>query len=65
MAGNGSAYLLLQRGRGVGREVLAARLGTALNTSERAVDSHIKNLRKKLGEGHIETVHGLGYRYVA
>ena len=59
------AGLLLKRGRGVGREVLAARLGTALDTSERAVDSHIKNLRKKRGEGHIETVHGLGYRYVA
>jgi two-component system response regulator ChvI len=36
--------------------------------SERTVDSHIKRLRKKLGEldpefSAIETVHGLGYRY--
>jgi len=26
------------------------------------VDSHIKNLRHKLGRGYIETVRGVGYR---
>ncbi len=29
---------------------------------ERIVDTHIKNLRKKLGAGYIETVRGVGYR---
>ena len=29
---------------------------------ERVVDSHIKNLRHKLGAGYIETVRGVGYR---
>ncbi len=29
---------------------------------ERIVDSHIKNLRHKMGTGHIETVRGRGYR---
>ena len=29
---------------------------------ERVVDSHIKNLRKKLGVDYIETVRGVGYR---
>lgn len=29
---------------------------------ERVVDTHIKNLRKKLGIGFIETVRGVGYR---
>ena len=29
---------------------------------ERIVDSHIKNLRHKIGEGVIETVRGRGYR---
>jgi two-component system response regulator VanR len=29
---------------------------------ERIVDSHIKNLRHKVGEGVIETVRGRGYR---
>lgn len=37
---------------------------------ERTVDSHIKNLRKKLGEqakewSFIETVYGVGYKFVA
>ena len=29
---------------------------------ERIVDSHIKNLRHKIGEGVIETIRGRGYR---
>lgn len=29
---------------------------------ERIVDSHIKNLRRKIGEDYIETVRGVGYR---
>ena len=29
---------------------------------ERVVDSHIKNLRRKLGRDYIETVRGVGYR---
>ena len=29
---------------------------------ERIVDSHIKNLRKKLERDYIETVRGVGYR---
>ncbi len=34
-------------------------------TLERTVDTHVTNLRRKLGEAHgIETVHGVGYRYV-
>lgn len=31
---------------------------------DRVVDSHIKNLRQKIGEGYIETVRGLGYRAI-
>lgn len=31
---------------------------------DRVVDSHIKNLRQKIGEGYIETVRGMGYRAI-
>jgi DNA-binding response OmpR family regulator len=35
---------------------------------DRSVDSHIKNLRKKLeapsGQNMIETVYGIGYRFI-
>lgn len=38
----------------------------AMMVTERTVDAHIKNLREKLGEfaKHIETVRGVGYRFV-
>ena len=29
---------------------------------ERVVDTHVKNLRHKLGNDYIETVRGVGYR---
>lgn len=32
--------------------------------SDRAVDCHIKRLRKKIGADRIETVYGLGYKFV-
>ena len=61
-------------------QLLASRPGQTLNRSQlledlhgtassfdRSVDSHIKNLRKKLesatGTGMIETVYGIGYRF--
>jgi two-component system alkaline phosphatase synthesis response regulator PhoP len=42
--------------------------GTAGDSFDRSVDSHIKNLRKKLdtnieGREYIETVYGIGYRF--
>ena len=45
------------------REVLLAKLwGYDFFGDERVVDSHIKNLRHKLGIDCIETVRGVGYR---
>jgi len=29
--------------------------------SANAVDAHLKNIRKKIGEGYIETIHSIGY----
>ena len=50
-------------GRVYSREVLLARLwGYDFYGDERVVDSHIKNLRRKLGGDYIETVRGVGYR---
>ena len=44
-------------------------LGYSYEGMERTIDSHIKNIRKKLGvargePGYIETVYGVGYRLV-
>lgn len=45
-------------------ELLAALGGLERGTDERAVDAHVKNLRRKLGgcDGSLETVRGVGYR---
>ena len=50
-------------GRVFTREMLLSRLwGYDFFWDERVVDSHIKNLRHKLGRDYIETVRGVGYR---
>ena len=50
-------------GRVFTREMLLAKLwGYDFYGDERVVDSHIKNLRHKLGIDCIETVRGVGYR---
>ena len=55
--------LLAVPGRVFTREMLLSRLwGYDFYGDERIVDSHIKNLRRKLGRDYIETVRGLGYR---
>ena len=54
---------LASPGRVFTREMLLAKLwGYDFFGDERVVDSHIKNLRHKLGRDYIETVRGVGYR---
>ena len=62
-------YLLASRaGQTFTREQLLEDLHGAASSLDRSVDSHIKNLRKKLeiasGEPMIETVYGIGYRFI-
>ena len=55
--------LISRPGRVFTREVLLDLLwGYDFFGDERVVDSHIKNLRHKLGGDYIETVRGVGYR---
>lgn len=55
--------LLLNQGRVLTRSVLLGQLWNYdFIGDERIVDSHIKNLRKKLNRDYIETVRGVGYR---
>ncbi|MDL1910053.1 response regulator transcription factor [Chloroflexi bacterium CFX6] len=62
-------HLLASRpGQTLTREQLLDDLHGAASSMDRSVDSHIKNLRKKIetasGESMIETVYGIGYRFV-
>ena len=55
--------LLAAPGRVFTREMLLAKLwGYDFYGDERIIDSHIKNLRRKLSRDYIETVRGVGYR---
>jgi two-component system alkaline phosphatase synthesis response regulator PhoP len=44
-------------------ELVEQALGYEYEGMERTLDSHIKNLRKKIGSDYIETVFGVGYRF--
>jgi len=63
------ATLMSQPGRIFSRaQLLNAAHGVAFESYERAIDSHIRNLRRKLERGddktdYIVTVHGVGYKF--
>jgi two-component system alkaline phosphatase synthesis response regulator PhoP len=58
--------LIRNRARVVTRDTILARLWDYdADVETRTVDVHVRSLRRKLGEEHIETVVGLGYRYRA
>ena len=44
-------------------QLLDALRGEAFESYERAIDAHVKNIRRKIGAHHIETVFGVGYRF--
>ena len=46
-------------------ELLDCTVGTSVIVTERNIDTHIKSVRRKLGErgAQIETVRGIGYRF--
>ena len=63
------AVLAAQPGRVFSRaQLLTAARGVAFESYERAIDSHIRNLRRKLQANsaepeYIQTVHGIGYKF--
>ncbi len=55
--------LLQNQGRVLSRQTLLNRVWSYdFYGDERIVDTHIKNLRKKLGVNYIETIRGVGYQ---
>ncbi len=65
------ALLVREAGRVVSREVLAEEgLGRSLGAFDRRIETHITQIRRKLGQlpdgsPRIQTVRGAGYQYVA
>ncbi len=64
-------YLIEHRGKVLPRETLLTSIWEySPNVTTRTVDTHILNVRKKLGDSaqnprFIETLHGVGYRFIA
>lgn len=55
--------LLQSQGKVLSRQSLLNQIwGYDFYGAERVVDTHIKNLRKKLGADYIETIRGVGYK---
>lgn len=44
-------------------ELISVAFGDEFDGYDRVIDTHIKNLRKKIGPDVIRTVHGLGYKW--
>ena len=58
-------FFVASDGRAVTRsQIVSAALDDDFDGSDRTVDVHVKNLRRKLGDegARIETLHGVGYR---
>lgn len=57
-------YLITTRPRVASRESILERVwGMSSDVETRTVDVHVRALRKKLGQGIVETVIGAGYRF--
>ena len=60
--------LLAQRGSSPGelcaREEIYSRIwGDGVVVGDRTIDVHVRKIRQKIGDGHISTVKGMGYKY--
>ena len=44
-------------------EILNSVWGTEIIVGDRTIDVHIRKLRRKLGDAHISTIKGVGYKY--
>ncbi len=53
--------LIARRGHAVGQATLLAAIG-APGAVSRAISTHVRSLRRKLGSAAITTAHGIGYR---
>ena len=58
------ALLMSEPGRLFSREEIYSRVwGADVVVGDRTIDVHIRKLRLKIGDGHIVTVKGVGYKY--
>lgn len=60
------ALLMSEPGRLFSREEIYSRVwGSEVVVGDRTIDVHIRKLRQKIGDNHIITIKGVGYKYEA
>jgi hypothetical protein len=58
------ALLASSPGKLFSREEIYSRIwGDTVVVGDRTIDVHVRKIRQKIGNGHISTVKGLGYKY--
>ena len=59
------ALLMSNPGKVFKREEIMNRVwGTDVVVGDRTIDVHVRKLRKKIGDEHIQTIKGVGYKYL-
>ncbi|MCB9225405.1 MAG: response regulator transcription factor [Crocinitomicaceae bacterium] len=59
------ALLMSKQGRVFKRTEIMNRVwGTDVIVGDRTIDVHIRKLRKKIGDDHIQTIKGVGYKFI-
>jgi len=57
-------FLMSRQGKVLDRQTLLNKVwGDNIYVVDRTVDVHVRKIREKLGEGYIETIKGVGYRF--
>jgi DNA-binding response OmpR family regulator len=57
-------FMLKHKGKEIPRKMFASIIGDRNMFGSNLLDVHVKNLRRKLPEGAIETIRGVGYKLV-
>ena len=58
------ALLASSPGKLFSREEIYSRIwGDSVVVGDRTIDVHVRKIRQKIGDGHISTVKGMGYKY--
>jgi len=60
------ALLMSKAGKVFHRDEIMSRVwGTDVVVGDRTIDVHVRKLRKKIGDEHIQTIKGVGYKFYA
>ena len=57
-------YLMTMPGKVFTRDEILSKIWPNVNVTERTIDVHIRRVREKIGNHHIKTIKGVGYKFM-